>query len=151
MAADACALHTEPWIPLAALSIAHHDENELVVRCPESLHCLRGALVTGGQIAPHFRNVEGLCPWIGVGVRDTVPPCGCRAFITTRQLRIVTHHGRTPWGPTASIACPGGCRDFAPIRAGRIGPHGHHPCPWIGIRVVDKGLHPPLLCAQDYR
>lgn len=151
MAVDACELHTGPWVPLAALVIARHDGGELVIRCPESLYCLRGALVTGGQIAPHFRNVAGLCPWIGVGVRRTAPPCGCGPFITTRQLRTVTHHGRTPWGPIASIACPGGCRDFAPVRAGRIGPHGHRPCPWTGIRVVEKGLYPPLLTTEDYR
>ncbi|MEU1983822.1 hypothetical protein [Nocardia sp. NPDC019395] len=141
----------EPWVPLGALTIARHDEDELIIRCPDSLYCLRGALVTGGQIAPHFRNVAGLCPWIGVGVLHTAPPCGCGPFITTRQLRIVIRHGGTPWGQIASIACPGGCREFASVRAGRIGPHSHPPCPWTGTRVVEKGLYPPLLTAQDYR
>ncbi|MFI6315773.1 hypothetical protein ACIBEK_37195 [Nocardia fusca] len=140
----ACTQHTQPWIPLAALTIKNDDPGELLVRCPESLHCLRGALVTGGQIATHFRNVPGLCPWIGVGVHPTPPPCGCRPFITTRQLRIAVR-GEKPWGPLSSIGCPGGCREFAPIRAGCIGPHNHRPCPWTGIRVLDKGRHPPLL------
>ncbi|MFI5715306.1 hypothetical protein [Nocardia sp. NPDC051750] len=90
--------------------------------------------------------------WIGVGVRDTAPPCGCGPFITTRQLRIVTHHGRKPWGPLAAIACPGGCREFAPVQDdGSIGRHGCPACPWTGIQVVEKGLYPPLLAAQDYR
>ncbi|MGI5221712.1 hypothetical protein [Nocardia sp. CA-290969] len=151
MPADACTLHTDPWVPLSVLSVARHDESELIVRCPDSLYCLRRTLVTGGRIAPHFRNVAGLCPWIGVGVRPTAPPCGCLPFITTRQLRIVTHHGRTPWGPIASIACPGDCPEFAPIQAGRIGPHGPQPCSWAGIRVVEKGLYPPLLTAEDYQ
>lgn len=151
MSIDRCELHTEPWVPSTALTVSHHDGDELVIRCPDSLYCLRGALVTGGQIAPHFRNVPGLCPWIGVGVHRTGPPCGCHPFITTRQLRIVTHHGRTPWGPIAAIACPGGCREFAPIQDNRIGPHGYRRCPWTGIRLIDQGLYPPLLCAQDYQ
>lgn len=151
MIVDTCELHTEPWVRLTALDIARHDEEELIIRCPESLFCLRGAQVIGGQIAPHFRNVAGLCPWIGVGVRDTAPPCGCEPFITTRQPRIVIHHGGRPWGPIASISCPGGCPEFAPVRAGRIGPHGFSPCPWTGIHVVEKGLYPPVLTAKDYQ
>ncbi|WP_328391060.1 hypothetical protein [Nocardia sp. NBC_00416] len=145
-----CLRHAQPWVPITALMITRHADSELVVRCPESLHCLRGAPVTDGQIAPHFRNVPGLCPWIGVRVHTTAPRCGCRPFITTRQLRIVLRGGR-PWGPMSSIGCPGGCHVFAPIQAGRIGPHSYRPCPWIGIGVVDKGLHPPILDPQDYR
>lgn len=139
MAGNGCELHTEPWVPLVALTITRHDHRELIVRCPDSLFCLRGALVAGGQIAPHFRNVAGLCPWIGVGVRQTTPSCGCGPFITTRQLRIVTHHGRTPWGPIASIACPGGCREFAPIQAGRIARTVTGPAPGPGSEWSRRG------------
>lgn len=144
----ACSDHSDPWVTLQVLGDIRYRGGYPLIRCPESEHCLLGAVLIDGRIAVHDRNVAGTCPWVGLRVAETLPACGCETFITTRQLRIVLRRNGHPAAPIHSINCPGNCRAFAPVDDGRIGPHGSFRCPWTGIQVVDRGMHPPLLTPE---
>ncbi|MGW5386587.1 hypothetical protein [Nocardia sp. NPDC003963] len=98
-----------------------------------------------GRIGEHDRNVTGICPWIGVPVLDIGARCGCAPTVTTRQLRIVLRAGGRPDGAVRSVGCPGrDCREIVSAATGRIGAHGG-PCPWVGVHIIDRGAHPPIL------
>ncbi len=140
-----CADHAVPWLTAGLLDWTHSTRPHRRVRCPEYLFCLKGAPVVDGHIGDHERNVSGICPWIGVRVVDSVPGCGCGPTITTRQLRIVLRVDCRPNGAIRSVGCPGsGCREIVRLVQGRIGPHAG-PCPWVGVEVIDRGPHPPIL------
>ena len=141
---SSCSCGDEPWILLAMLSVSETDEGSVVVRCTDSLHCLRGGPVVDGRIGEHHRNVAGVCPWLGMRVRLRRPECGCAAFITTRQLRIVLRAGLHPRGEIRSVPCPG-CGRFVSTPDGCLEQHADGRCPWVGVKVLDKGFHPPLL------
>lgn len=132
-----------PWITPALLHPAGRTRPGLY-RCPDS-HCLRATAVVAGRIAghDHGRNVTGPCPWVGIRVDATPPPCGCGPTVTTGHLRIVCRYRGRPCGPVTAISCPGGCTMLAPVRDGYIA--AHKSCPWAGVRVRDRGLYPPVL------
>jgi hypothetical protein len=139
-----CACGDEPWVVLGMLTVSRCDEDGLIVRCPDSLHCLRGAAVVDGRIGEHHRNVPGVCPWLGMRVRLHPPECGCPARITTRQLRIVLRAGCHPRGEIRSVPCPG-CKCFVSTPDGVFERHGDGRCSWAGVKVVAEGFPPPLL------
>ncbi|WP_040833765.1 hypothetical protein [Nocardia brevicatena] len=107
-----------------------------------------------GHITRHPRTVPGACPWVGVrvvGDTHTVCSCGKPPYITTRQLRIVLRKGNFPFGPVRDLRCPGSlhCLDYAPVDVhGMIGDNARDiplQCPWVGVRVHNRGLPPALL------